>query len=248
MEILSNQIHNQDCNLVMDNMPDQSVQLIIADPPFGIDFNKDSKFYNRKKENVIDGYAEVLPINYYAFSYNWIERAKRILKDDGSMYIISGHSNLHHILRSINEHGLHLVNHIVWKYNFGVYTKKKFVTSHYHILFVAKNPGQIKFNTHCRFGETGDSYHDREDVWEIKREFWKNCQKNSTNLPKELVKKMIEYSSDVGDLIFDPFTGSGQVPFVAKELGRNFIACEIMPDVYEFAKKRLDTGEYLIHK
>ena len=181
---------------------------------------------------------------------DWTGRAKRVLKDSGSMYLVSGTTNLLDILSALKQHDLKIINHIIWHYNFGVYTKNKYATSHYHILYVAKNPKDVRLNTFSRYPEdqVKSGYADRQNVWFIKREFWKNCQKNSTNLPKELVKKMIEYSSQEGDLIFDPFAGSGQVPFVAKALGRNYIACEVMPDVYEFAKQRLDTDEYLISK
>lgn len=250
MTVSTNQIYNEDCNALMDRMAPDSVDLIITDPPFGIDFKSNLRIYNRKQENVLKGYAEVPQADYLQFSQDWIKRAKRVLKDTGAMYVVSGTTNLLDILLALKQNDLKIINHIIWHYNFGVYTKNKYVTSHYHILYVAKNPKEVRLNTFTRYSEDQIKlgYADRQDVWLINREFWRNCKKNSTNLPRELVQKMIEYSSKEGDLVFDPFAGSGQVPFVAKELGRNYLASELMSDVYEFAKQRVDFGEYFIRQ
>ena len=120
------------------------IDLIITDPPFAIDFKAKKANYNRKSSRVIEGYNEILPENYYQFSYDWISQASRILKESGSMYIFSGWNNLKDILIAIDDVGLTTINHIIWKYQFGVVTKNKFVTSHYHCLFVCKNPKKRK--------------------------------------------------------------------------------------------------------
>jgi hypothetical protein len=81
------------------------------------------------------------------------------------------------VLSAIDKHNLHIQNHIIWKFNFGTFTKNKYVTSHYHILYVLKSKkAKPTFNTYSRFSSqekdtVGNSvnYHDREDVWEIKR-------------------------------------------------------------------------------
>ncbi len=87
-------------------------------------------------------------------------------------------------------------------------------------------------------------YRDKEDVWEIKREYWTGDQKTPTKLPAELIKKILEYSSEKNDVILDPFIGSGQVAVLSKQLGRKFLGFEIVKDYYKFAKKRLDRNVY----
>lgn len=237
----------------MSNMHEESVDLIITDPPYGINFSHDHETYNRAPENVLKGYQEVSPDNYLDFTEKWIGEVYKVLKDDGTMYIVSGFTNLRHILNALDTVGFHLINSLVWKYNFGVYTTKKWVNSHYHILMVAKNPKKMKYHPFCRHpkkhrDEGGKSlnYADRESVWDIKREYWKNCLKTPTRLPYDLIKKMIEYSSDKGDLICDPFVGSGQTAYVAKDLERNYIGSEIVDEYCQFANSRIETGQYLI--
>ncbi len=137
---------------------------------------------------------------------------------------------LRDILEGVDDAGFTTVNHLIWKYQFGVFTKKKYVTSHYHILFVAKDPKRYTFNK---------IDHYPEDVWVINREYWKGRKKTPTKLPSELVKKILSYSSNPGDLVFDPFLGSGTVAVVAHQLGRHFLGFEVVPEYCAFARAAL---------
>jgi site-specific DNA-methyltransferase (adenine-specific) len=131
---------------LMKKLPDECIDLIITDPPFAIDFKAKRSNYNRDKTKVLEGYNEIPKEKYYEFSLNWIRQAYRILKRTGSMFVFSGWTNLKDILNALDEVGFITINHIIWKYQFGVFTKRKFVTSHYHILFVAKDEEKYKFN------------------------------------------------------------------------------------------------------
>jgi len=234
--------YNMDCiSGSRSHIPDGVVDLIITDPPFAIEGDQLHRLYNRKEEHVVQGYVEVARENYRDFSFRWLEQAKRVLKDTGSMYIVSGWTNLLDILLAIEQNGLELINHIIWKYNFGVSTKNKFVTSHYHILYCRKKNGcDIKFNPYCRFGaaeKDADGYSmlycDLGDVWAIGREYKKGRTKNKNELPVELLKKMILYSSDEGDLVCDFFLGSFSTAKVARSLGRYSIGFEINETAYK---------------
>ena len=139
------------------------------------------------------------------------------------------------------------------EYQFGVYTKNKFVTSHYHIIYVCKKGFKPKFYRNARFkpsqrDKNGKSlqYKDLEDVWEIKKEYWHGHRKTANKLPKELVAKMIAYSSKKGDLVLDPFLGSAQVAIVAKLMNRRFIGFEKSRKAFLFASKRLRENKYLV--
>jgi len=242
-----NVIYNMDCIEGMKKfIPDESIDLIITDPPFAIEFKANRSNYHRTQSNVLTGYKEIKKDEYYEFTYNWMKEAYRVLKPDGSMYVFSGWSNLKDILNVLDAVGFTTVNHIIWKYQFGVVTKNKFVTSHYHCLFVCKNPKKYRFYPYARYGknnkdETGRSlrYKDIEDVWEIKREYWKGIKKTPTKLPAELIIKILHYSTKKGDIVLDPFMGSGQLAVVSKFLNRNYIGFEIVKEYYDFIKERL---------
>ena len=223
-------LYEGDALTLLPQVPDGSVDLIVTDPPFAIDFKAQRLNYNRKGSNVLEGYQEIPEAEYGEFTKRWIAEAERVLSPTGSMYIFSGWNRLRDILEGIDDAGLTTVNHLIWKYQFGVFTKKKYVTSHYHILFVVKDPKQYTFNK---------IDHYPEDVWVINREYWKGRKKTPTKLPSELVKKILSYSSNPGDLVLDPFLGSGTVAIVSRQEGRHFLGFEVVPEYCAFAQTAL---------
>ena len=248
-----NKIYNKECIIGMKAIPDETIDLVVTDPPFAIDFKAKRGNYNRTASRVLEGYKEITKENYYEFTLNWMSQCFRILKEGGSMYVFSGWNNLGDILNAIEEIGFITVNHIIWKYQFGVVTNRKFVTSHYHCLYICKNDKKRKFFPYERFGKEeknnqGRSLHykDKEDVWEIKREYWTGDEKTPTKLPAEIIKKILQYSSEEGDLVFDPFLGSGQTAVVSKLLKRNYIGFEIVKEYFDFISKRLKSNSYRI--
>jgi site-specific DNA-methyltransferase (adenine-specific) len=248
-----NTIQNQDCLEGMKRIDASSVDLVITDPPFAIEFKARRANYNRTASRVLEGYNEISREHYPEFTLKWMAGVWRVLKPSGSMYVFSGWNNLRDILNAIEETGFTVVNHLIWKYQFGVVTKRKYVTSHYHCLYVCKDEKERRFFPFSRFGkdardEGGGSLHyrDKEDVWVINREYWSGDRKTPTKLPAELIGKILMYSSEEGDLVLDPFLGSGQVAVVARKLGRDYLGFEIVREYFELASERLDKNLYRI--
>jgi site-specific DNA-methyltransferase (adenine-specific) len=210
------QIAFDDCIQGMQKLPAESVDLVIADPPFGINFDGKGSQYNRNQELVVEDYNEVIE-NYDQFTLQWISQLPRIMKDTSSAYIFSGWTNLKDLLIALDQNHLTLLNHIIWKYQFGVFTKKKFVTSHYHVLFVVKNPKKYFFNK---------IEHYPLDIWDIPRNYAPGQEKNGTKLPENVVERAIHFSSKPGDLVFDPFMGNGTTAICAKMTYRHFFGFE----------------------
>jgi len=225
-------VYEGDALKLLPKVPSGTVDLIITDPPFAIDFKAQRLNYNRKGSNVIEGYQEIPEEEYGSFTRSWMAEASRVLAPSGSMYVFSGWNRLRDILEGLDAAGLTTINHLIWKYQFGVFTKKKYVTSHYHILFVVKDPKQYTFNK---------IDHYPEDVWVINREYWKGKMKTPTKLPPEIVRKILLYSSNPGDLVLDPFLGSGTVAIVAQQEGRHFLGFEVVPEYCAFARASLST-------
>ncbi|MHA1680677.1 MAG: DNA-methyltransferase [Promethearchaeota archaeon] len=228
-EKFKNRVFFEDCIQGMEKLEDESIDLIIADPPFGINFSGKETIYNREKSNIISNYSEIKS-DYGEFTRKWISKIPRLMKETSSAYIISGYTHLKDVLIAIDEANLHLINHIVWKYQFGVFTKRKFVTSHYHILFLAKNPRKYFFHR---------IEHYNPDVWDIKRTYAPNQQKNGTKLPGELVTRCIDFNSKPGDVVLDPFLGNGTTAICAKENYRHYIGFEINPAMKPLIEEKL---------
>jgi site-specific DNA-methyltransferase (adenine-specific) len=240
-EINGNVFYNGDCIAgARAHIPDDSVDLIVTDPPYGIDGDRLHQHYNRDEAFVVDGYIEVPASDYGEFSNNWIREAERILRPGGSVYIVSGYTNLYHILHALRGTHLREVNHIIWRYNFGVYTTRKYVSSHYHILFYEKPGGERTFNLESRYGageKTPDgrspNYRDREDVWRINREYKPGQAKNKNELPTDLLVKMLQYSSNEGDLVCDMFLGGFSTARAAIGLNRRATGFEASKQVFD---------------
>ena len=227
-------IFNQDCLLGMATLPDASIDLVVTDPPFAIDFRAQRTNYHRTPDRVLPGYQEIPRERYYDFTRRWMGEVYRLLRPSGSMYVFSGWNLLKEVLTALDDVGFHTVNHLIWKYQFGVTTRRRYVTSHYHCLYVCKDDRRRKFFPFARFGpddrlSDGGSahYRDKEDVWVIPREYWHGDRKTPTKLPAALIEKILSYSTEPGDIVLDPFLGSGQVAVVARRMGRRYLGFEI---------------------
>ncbi len=207
----------EDCIMGMKQFPDDSIDLIIADPPFGIEFDGKSSVYNRDERLVVEGYKEANE-SYHEFTKRWMAELPRIMKPKSSAYVFSGWTNLDAVLQGARNAGLTTLNHLIWHYPFGVYTKKRFVTSHYHIILLVKNPKKYFFNKIENYPE---------DVWLVKRQYRTGLIKNATKLPLEVVSRCVDFSSRPGDIVLDPFMGNGTTAIAAKSNFRHFIGFEI---------------------
>jgi len=230
-------LHNDDCFKVLPTIPDKSVDLILIDPPFGIEADKLTYSNNRDNSKVIEGYREWTIEEYPTFTEKYIAESYRILKDNSSMYIISGWTNLDYILTTIRESRFTLTNHLIWQYNFPLHTKRKWVSSHYHILYLTKV--KPTFNRFAESEDTKESYHYRNSVIKIPRTYNTGKIRNHNSLPIALVEKLIKYSSNPGDTVLDCFAGSGTTGEAALSIGRNFIGIEVNQESFKLIQQRL---------
>ena len=241
------QVHNLDCvNGMREHVADGSVDLIFTDPPYGIDGDGLDVHYHRDESNVVPGYVDV-PLSQYAqFSQDWIRECERVLRPGGSMYIVSGYTNLHHILNALHATDLEEVNHLIARYTFGVNATKKWISSHYHVLFwQKKDRGRLKrtFNHMYRFADNKDSYNDRLSVQDMPRDYKPGEIKNKNQLSEEFIDKFIMYSSNPGDLVMDPFCGGFTTARQSLRRGRRFVGFELNTNAYDAFAPALDSIE-----
>lgn len=237
-------LYNEDCVQGAKRIPNGSVDLIVNDPPFGIG---ESSFatYNRDGSLVRDGYVEAPKDShgYYLWTKEWMSEAFRILRPGGTLYVFIGFTRMREVMNAAVETGFQFLNELIWKYDFGVDTAsmKKYVTSHYSILYYVKPGRKRTYNRECRFSQdkrdilTGNSlnYADREDVFDILRDRKAGREKNPNKLPRELVEKLIEYSSDEGDLVCDFFMGEFTTAYCSRRLGRRVVGFELNSTAYD---------------
>ena len=222
----------KDCVSQMQMIPEGSIDVVVADPPFGLGFNGRESIYNRDERLVKEGYEEIEKgKGYEEFTVLWLKEVKRVLSKTGSAWIFSGWTHIGEVLNALKRKDVNLpvVNHIIWKYQFGVFTMRKFVSSHYHLLFVTKTQDYY-FNK---------IMHYPLDVWDIKRTYRKGEVKNGTKLPEQLVARCIEFTSKPGALVLDPFMGNGTTAVAAKGTFRHYLGFEKNEEMKEVINQNL---------
>ena len=241
MQKLLNKIICGDCIEVLSKITEPFADLIFADPPFNIGYKYD-KYYDKVKKK-----------NYIAWTKDWMSACKKALKPQGSFYIAIGDEYVANVKIIADELGLFLRNWIIWHYTFGQQTKNKFARAHTHIFYFVNDEKNFTFNDHAvRIPSDRQLiYNDKranpagkipDDVWDgysrvcgtfKERAGWHPCQ-----MPESLLKRIIAASSNQGDCVLDPFSGSGTTA-AAYQLGRNYIGIEISDKYVKKSIKRI---------
>jgi len=206
----------------MNEWANVNADLIIADPPFGIEFNGKPTNYHRNVENVVDGYVEWGISEYGEKIQQLLNCINRNLKENGQALIFSGWNNSHIIHDKILKFKeLKLRGKLYWIYNFAPTCRKKPSHNVYEIYWVTKSDEWTyhkKCSTeHCLKGEPNLT------TLKFIRDYKVNMPKYPTRLPFKLLQCLLEHFSNNGDLVFDPLCGSGMVGIVSYMLGRDFI-------------------------
>lgn len=279
-------IHDGDCVRGLGELPEASVDLVFADPPFNIGYKYDVYDDRRGAED------------YLAWSRKWIEGVIRVLKPTGTFWLAIGDEFAAELkVLCTRELGLHCRNWVVWFYTFGVHCKHKFTRSHAHLFYFVKDPKKFTFNSmdvrvpSARELVYGDKRADKngrvpDDTWMMspvappevptrdgfilrpqdipnrfpphsdtwffsrvagtfnERRGWHGCQ-----MPEQLLGRIIKACSNEGDLVLDPFAGSGTTLAVAKKLNRRYLGFELSKKYVRLIDKRLaaiEPGDALI--
>ena len=221
----------------MSKLPDKSMALIIADPPYNLNKNYGNGRDNFKFNEYLD------------FSRRWLTQAKRILKDDGSIYLFMGVRYISYVYAILEQELEFTFNSwITWFYTQGIGKTKGFSPRHDDILFFNKHPRNYTFNLDAvrvpqKFYRSVNNMRGANpgNVWQFSHVHYCNENRRShpTQKPEGLFERMILASSNVGDTVLDPFAGSGTALRVCQQLGRNCMGIDINPAYVEIAKKRL---------
>lgn len=229
-----------DCLDVLKTLRRESVDLVVTDPPYNIGID-----YGRGKKADLRG-------DYWEWCRKWIYLCNRVLKPGGSMWIISGQEHAAEIDISLQLEDLVVRNRITWHETFGVYCHGKFGRCSRPIYYAVKGKG-FTFNREAVTVPSARQakYGDRRaaqggkimgDVWQINRvcgTFSERVKGVPTQLPEELVRRIVGVSSNPGDTVLDPFAGSGTIPAVATAMGRRAVGIELNPDYAEIAERRV---------
>lgn len=243
-----NNIYHGDCVELLQKMPDNSVDLIFADPPYNLQLSGELYRPNQTKVDAVNDAWDKFDSKevYDIFTEKWLKECHRVLKPTGSIWVIGTYHNIFRVGAILQNTGFWMLNDIIWvktnpmpnfkgtRFNnahetliWSTKSQKSSYTFHYHSMKVANDDLQMRSDWLIPIC-SGD---ERIKVNGVKA--------HSTQKPAELLMRIILSTSNVGDIVLDPFSGSGTTAAVAKRLGRNFIAFEREPFYIEVANNRL---------
>jgi DNA modification methylase len=225
-----------DAALSIKEFPAESVDLIIADPPYNL-----GKDYGNNRD--LRAWRE-----YEKFTKTWLTEAVRTLKPSGTIYVFMGVrfiSNLFLIMEE--EFGLVLNGWITWHYTQGMGRKRGFSPRHEDILYFTKgdlftfNLDEVRIPQKYYRKRNNMSGANPGDVWQFSHVHYCSAERepHPTQKPEALMERMILASSNEGDLVLDPFVGSGTTCRVADALNRRWIGIDLNPEYIEMSQKRV---------
>ncbi len=244
-----NKIIKGNCIESMRSLPDNSIDVIFADPPYNLQLKNDlSRPDSSKVNGVTEEWDRFKSFEEYdKFTKDWISEAQRILKPEGTIWVIGSYHNIFRVGNAMQNLGFWILNDIIWHKSNPMPNFKgtRFTNAHETIIWASKNHNsKYNFNYHA-MKSLNEGIQMRSD-WYIPicsgGERIKDSNGNkihSTQKPEALLYRVLLSSSKKDDIILDPFFGTGTTGAVAKKLGRNFIGLE-REDIYiNAAKKRI---------
>ena len=236
---------------VLKKIPDESVDLVFADPPYNMSKKNGLALKYSKHVTMQEEWDMFSKDDFFKFNQEWISECFRILKHGGSLWISGSFHSIYQIGFIIQQFHpeTRINNSIVWfKPNAQPNIScRLFTESTEHLIWATKNGNgkKWKFNYEWSKNHVYDSINPKgkqtRNVWSIpltpKSEKW--AGEHPTQKPVELLRRIILSSTDEGDTVLDPFAGSGTTLIVAKDYGRNSIGIEINKKYVDIIKKRI---------
>ncbi|HGE70079.1 TPA: site-specific DNA-methyltransferase [Candidatus Poribacteria bacterium] len=221
---------------ILKHLEAKSVNLIFADPPYSLSGENYLTCKSGKIAKCDKGSWDQIE-NIYEFNEKWIKECIRVLKDNGTIWIsgtLHNHPSIGVVLKKLN---LWIINDIIWfKPNAPpLIQKNRFVPST-ELIWVSGKSKQYYFNYEMAVRLNNGKQ--MRNLWEIPAERHKTP--HPTEKPEKLLERIILIGSKEGDVILDPFMGSGTTGVVAKRLNRDFIGIEIDDKYFEIAQKRIE--------
>jgi len=224
----------------MKKLERNKVDLIFADPPYFLS-NDGQSIRSGKVVSVNKGDWDKKENydNVDSFTYNWLKECYRILKYDGTIWVSGTHHNIFDIEKNMKRIGFKIINIVIWHKSDPppLIYKNKFRFS-YEFIIWAKKGGKHYFNYDEMYSVNNQ---EMEDVWlmDAVQMSEKKHGYHPTQKPEALLDRIIKATSKEGDIVLDPFLGSGTTCYVAKKLNRKYIGIEKEKKYFNIAKDRL---------
>jgi modification methylase len=235
---------------MMSTLPPRSVDLIFADPPYNMQLGGELKRPDESVVDAVDDHWDQFEdfAAYDRFTRDWLTAARRLLKDDGTIWVIGSYHNIHRVGTILQDLGFWVLNEVVWRKTNPMpnFRGKRFTNAHETMLWCAKSRDQKRYTFNYEAMKAlNDDLQMRSD-WLIplctgneRLKDEEGRKAHATQKPEALLHRVLIASTKPGDLVLDPFFGTGTTGAVAKRLGRRFIGIEREESYVRLAEQRI---------
>lgn len=251
-----NTIMKGDCVAAMDKLPDNSVDMIFADPPYNLQLQGDLQRPDQSKVDAVDDHWDQFDSfqAYDDFTRAWLLAARRVLKPNGTIWVIGSYHNIFRVGAKMQDLGFWILNDVIWRKTNPMpnFRGRRFANAHETMIWASKDQkGKGYTFNYESMKAANDDVQMRSD-WlfpicnggeRLKGEDGNKV--HPTQKPEALLARILMSASKPGDVILDPFFGTGTTGAVAKRLGRNFIGIEREQDYIDAATARINAVEEL---
>ena len=240
-----------DCVAGMASLGAASVDMVFADPPYNLQLEGELRRPNNSKVDAVDDSWDQFASNadYDTFTRAWLSAAQRTLKDTGTIWVIGSYHNIFRVGAIMQDLGFWLLNDVIWRKTNPMpnFRGRRFTNAHETLIWAAKSRGQKSYTFNYEaMKQLNDELQMRSD-WHLpicagseRLRDESGSKSHSTQKPEALLHRVILSSTNPGDVVLDPFFGSGTTGAVAKRLSRRFIGIERDPDYIRVARRRID--------
>ena len=248
-KVEANAIIQGDCLEIMSGLPEASVDMVFADPPYNLQLT--GELLRPNNFSRVDGVDEDWDRfdtfrAYDKFTAAWLGAARRLLKPDGTLWVIGSYHNIFRVGATLQDLGFWILNDVIWRKTNPMpnFRGRRFTNAHETLIWCARGKdSRYRFNYEA-MKNLNDDLQMRSD-WLLPlctgpERLKKDGKKaHPTQKPESLLHRAILAATDVGDVVLDPFFGSGTTGAVAKKLGRRYLGIEREPEYVKLASERL---------
>ena len=244
-----NKIINGNSLEILKKIPSNTFDLVFADPPYNLQIGKKLKRPDDSKVNGVNDKWDQFESfsDYDNFCKEWLTECKRVLKDNGSIWVIGTYHNIFRLGYHIQNKGYWMLNDVIWRKNNPMpnFRGTRFTNAHETLIWASKNKNSKYTFNYQSLKCLNDDLQMRSD-WTLpicngSERIKRNGKKvHSAQKPESLLHRILLASTNKGDFVFDPFLGTGTTAVVAKKLGRNYFGVEKEKKYFQTSKQRLE--------
>nr|WP_313392622.1 site-specific DNA-methyltransferase [Brevundimonas diminuta] len=249
-ELKTDVILRGDCIEVLKGLPDKSVDMVFADPPYNLQLGGDLLRPDNSKVDAVDDDWDKFDsfAAYDAFTRAWLGECRRVLKDEGSLWVIGSYHNIFRLGAAMQDLGFWVLNDIIWRKSNPMPNFKgtRFTNAHETLIWAAKSREQKRYTFNYDALKAFNEDTQMRSDWTLalctggERLKDENGDKaHPTQKPEALLHRVLLSASRIGDVVLDPFFGTGTTGAAAKRLGRRFIGIERDETYAKLAEKRI---------